>query len=172
MNHLKTHYSFITTVPTDWLQALGITPSQDPDHPTHLGPEHLCMVACGKEFTASHHIRGILHLAAPPIDAFRFHMTSEYHNFQNPVIQYKLEVIGHAHIKPHIYPDAPVPQPKSFSPLTIETGEQYISFFEADLHDQQHVQIRQSFAVYLNQRGMDAPQLWGYFVWEPTIKRD
>jgi len=106
-------------------------------------------------------------------DVIRFNMTSEFANFENPVMMYDVRkssgddvfgpfssrVFRKQGIVPQIGP----------SPLPVQCEELPFWFFQSDVLGMGTENFLIYFALYYRERGNPCPQVYGYYFWDPAI---
>ena len=110
-------------------------------------------------------------------DVVRFNMTSEFANFENPVIMYNLEkntsrnpnddVFGPFASKV-FHKNGVVPEVGN-SPLPTSCEKLPFWFYQSDVLETGTEFFNIYFVLYYRERGNPCPQVYGYYAWDPTI---
>jgi hypothetical protein len=147
--------------------------SKDSNNPTGIGHQYQYMVASNLTGSSGSGTADLVINAAIG-DVVRFNAVSEYDNFNNAVAIYKIAKFGGV----NVFSDftsrvftAPGIQPSpGASPLPILTvNNMTYWFYQADVINSGTENYNISFAFYSLSRATGKMELFGYFVWDPTI---
>jgi hypothetical protein len=158
-------------IDTDAITTDYPNPSQDPNNPTGLPHSYMYMVATrGNTITGSG--TPDLNIKADVGDVIRWYAVSEYGNFDSAVVIYKLawyaqdtvfnNVTFSVYNRTGILPTDDTAIPVGFS-------SQNFWFNQANVVGKGTEQYNVQFALYVRQRGVDNPVLFGYYYWDPTV---
>ncbi|PWK78338.1 inclusion body protein [Mucilaginibacter oryzae] len=146
-------------------------PSQDPNNPTGLPHTYMYMVA-----TRGNTIGGSggadLNVKADVGDVIRWYAVSEYGNFDSSVVIYKLawyaqDVVFDGETF-NVYNRTGI-LPAKGTAIPVGYSVQNFWFNQATVVAKGTEQYNVQFALYVRQRGVDQPVLFGYYYWDPTI---
>jgi hypothetical protein len=144
-------------------------PSKDQDNPTEIGHNYQFMVSSDNKGLSGQGT-GNLNFGAKQGDVVRFYATSEYNNFDNPIILYKLFNFGGSNVfqDPNFelenFPDADIIVPATFNPLTTEQSTQNFWFAQNTVNAKGKQNYGLQFALYNSDL-----TLYGFFSWKPSI---
>lgn len=144
-------------------------PSTDQENPTLIGSNYQFMVASGHAGLSGQGT-GNLNIGAKQGDVVRFYATSEYNNFDNPVVLYELDNFGKDRIfkNPDFtlenFPDADVVVPDEFNPLEVESSTQNFWFAQNTVQKKGKQDYGLRFALYDSDL-----KLFGFFGWKPVV---
>lgn len=144
-------------------------PSKDQNNPTGISHTYQYMVVSDGA-SISGQGTGDLSFQARQGDVVRFYATSEYDNFDQPVIVYSLFKFGgdDVFLKPNFefqaFPGHDTMVPSGFNPLSVKRVQQDFWFAQNTVNKKgtEHYGLR--FALYDTDLN-----LYGYFQWDPTI---
>jgi hypothetical protein len=147
--------------------------SKDSNNPTGIGHQYQYMVSSNLAGSAGSGSADLT-INALSGDVVRFNAVSEYDNFNNAVIIYNIQKFGGSNVFSDFSSKvftAPGIQPSvGASPLPIQTvNSMTYWFYQADVITSGTEQYNISFALYVLDRSSGTMQLYGYFVWDPTI---
>lgn len=144
-------------------------PSKDQNQPTDIGNGYQFMVSSDGS-SLSGQGTGNLNIGAKQGDVVRFYATSEYNNYDNPVILYNLFNFGESTVfqKPNFelenFPDADIIIPAMFNPLTTAESTQNFWFAQNTINAKGKQNYGLQFALYNSDL-----TLYGCFSWKPSI---
>lgn len=163
------------TIATDLIIKSVPSPSTNPNNPTQLNSNFMYMVASGSAMNIVGQGGQNLDFTAMQGDVIRFYGTSEYNNYDNPIIIYEFKKISGDNIFDSPFElenfDARMTEvPVTFNPLTVRATTQDFWFAQNTVNHKGTENYTLRFALYTIPRGATAPQLYGYFQWDPTIR--
>lgn len=144
-------------------------PSKDQNNPTGIGHNYQFMVVSDTA-SISGQGTGDLSIAATQGDVVRFYATSEYNNYDNPVILYKLFKFGGDNVfqNPNFelqnFPGVGIVVPTQFNPLTTGQSTQNFWFAQNTVNAKGTENYGLQFGLYNSDLS-----LYGYFSWDPAI---
>jgi hypothetical protein len=145
------------------------SPSKDQNNPTGIGHNYQFMVVSDGA-SLSGQGTGDLSFVAKQGDVVRFYATSEYNNFDNPVILYKLFKFGGADVfqNPNFelqnFPGSDIIVPTKFNPLVAGKSTQNFWFAQNTVNAKGTENYGLQFALYDSDLN-----IYGYFSWDPAI---
>lgn len=145
------------------------SPSKDQNNPTGIGHNYQFMVVSdGASITGQG--TGDLSFVAKQGDIVRFYATSEYNNFDNPVILYNLfkfggdDVFQNPNFTLENFPGADIVVPTKFNPLYTKKATQNFWFAQNTVNAKGVENYGLRFALYDSDLN-----IYGYFSWDPQI---
>ncbi|MCP2029301.1 hypothetical protein L1276_004485 [Flavobacterium sp. HSC-32F16] len=144
-------------------------PSKDQNNPTGIGNSYQFMVASDNTGLSGQGT-GNLRIKAKQGDVVRFYATSEYNNFDNPVIVYQLfnlkdnDLFQNPNFQLEDFPDADIIVPEVFNPLNAVQSTQNFWFAQNTVNAKGEQNYGLQFALYDS-----SLSLFGYFSWKPTV---
>jgi nematocidal protein AidA len=157
------------TVDTSGLIRDVPNPSKNQDSPTAIKHSYQYMVVSDNTGMSGQGT-GDLSLVVNQGDVVRFYMTSEYNNFDNPVVIYKLfkisgdDVFKSSSFTLELLPNANTVTPASFNPLNVEKTTQNFWFAQNTVNNKGKENYGLLFALFDSDM-----KLIGYYSWDPTI---
>lgn len=158
-------------IDTDAITTDHTSPSQDPNNPTGLNHTYMYMVATrGNTITGSG--GADLNIKADVGDVIRWYAVSEYGNFDSAVVIYKLAWYAQDKVFDgetfSVYNRTGI-LPANGTALPVGFSDQNFWFNQATVINKGTEQYNVQFALYVRQRGVNDPVLYGYFYWDPTV---
>jgi hypothetical protein len=159
------------TIDTDRLIQDIPNPSKNIKSPTGISHIYQYMVVSGNE-AISGQGGADLNFNAEVGDAVRIHATSEYDNYDNPVLIYDIKRFQGDQVfstfnseiltKTTVEPSTPKVLPPTYA-------KEKFWFYQANVKNTGAEGFMIYFAMYVKERGNPNPQLFGYYYWDPTI---
>lgn len=123
---------------------------------------------------------GSLSFTAQQGDVFRVGLTNEFGNYRTSVLIYdtffydvngqpSAPIFGGAPFRLESFSEIPTTYPTAYHPLKTDVNKQAFWFAENTFQDKGLAGVGYKFAIYQTPRG-EAPQLQGYFCWDPEIR--
>jgi hypothetical protein len=143
--------------------------SKDQNNPTGIDHTYQYMVVSDGA-AISGQGTGDLSFQATQGDVVRFYATSEYNNYDNPVVLYQLFKFGgqDVFINPNFtleqFPGVDTVVPQSFNPLVTKIAQQDFWFAQNTVNQKGTENYGLRFALYNSDNA-----LFGYFSWDPVI---